>query len=82
MHGTDDQASGAMDAAIDELPYKWAEDGGSSWHRVSSVAAGATTTLCGMTLDEPAATRWEPPLEGVGRCRSCEIEGEGAPPNH
>jgi hypothetical protein len=77
-----DRTGNAGGGGIDELPYKWAEDGGERWHRVSSVSDGAATTLCGMTLEEPAATRWEPPGEDASRCRSCEIEGEGAPPNH
>lgn len=67
---------------MQELPFKWARDGEGTWHRVSGVPETSVNTLCGLTLVEVEETGSQPPLEPAPRCRRCEIEGEGAPPNH
>lgn len=78
------QAPGGATAAAPsaELPFKWVEDVDARWHRIADVTDGAAIALCGLTLADTDATRWEPPPEPAARCRLCEIEGEGAPPNH
>jgi hypothetical protein len=65
-----------------DLPFKWAREGDGPWHRISGAPADSVNTLCGQTLTVVDDSRSEPPPESAARCRLCEIEGEGAPPNH
>lgn len=67
---------------MEELPFTWARDVEGSWHRVSGAPESSINTLCGRTLTDLDNARSEPPPESAHRCRLCEIEGEGAPPNH
>lgn len=67
---------------MEDLPFSSARDGEGSWHRVSGAPQSSINTLWGRTVTDLDNARSEPPPESANRGRLCEIEGEGAPPNH